>query len=459
MQITHDLLILDVQNEHNLEHNLAHSPLFKEPKIYDANGDLTKRWYVYFSYVDPSTGKMKRMKNIYGKANRYKTKESRYYILRLYRRRLLKLLQEGYNPYGDNTELHLKQSNENTNTQKLTKEETLPEPPHIPNSETDNQVEVVNEKSLREAMDFALDLKESEVSGRTMVDYKSRADIFVRWVEDKHGVGLKISKVDKMVLMEYLNHLQKTTSPRNRNNSRTCLSSLFQVLEDNDHIEKNFIKSIKPSKSSPKRNKSYTEKEHQAIFEYLETEDPILLLFIKFVSYNFLRPKEVCRLRVKDINLESKTLQFKAKNKLLKIKRIPSILLNELSVLSELDGELLLFTPTQIGGTWDANLESRREHFTNRFKKVVKQHFGLDSNYGLYSFRHTFITKLYRSMLKESTPFAAKSALMLITGHTSMTSLEAYLREIDAELAGDYSEGLLSGTKESATNPAANVTR
>lgn len=42
MQSIKGLLTLDVQNEHDPEHN----PLFSNPKIYDADGDLTRRWYV-----------------------------------------------------------------------------------------------------------------------------------------------------------------------------------------------------------------------------------------------------------------------------------------------------------------------------------------------------------------------------------------------------------------------------
>ena len=130
---------------------------------------------------------------------------------------------------------------------------------------------------------------------------------------------------------------------------------------------------------------------------------------------------------------------FKAKNKPLKTKRIPSILLNDLPGLSQIDKDLFLFTPSKIGGSWDASEDSRREHFTNRFKRVVKDPFGLDENYGLYSFRHIFITNLYKTLIEESSPFEAKSELMQITGHSSMSALEKYLRDIDAELPSDYS--------------------
>jgi integrase len=421
MERIYELVTLDVQNEHDLEHDLEQKPLFSEPKIYDADGDLSKRWYVYFSFVDPKTGKLKRMKNIYGKTNRYRTKESRYFLLRLYKRRLLRLLQQGYNPFEDNTSHHKKKMDKTTY--------------EVKSKQEDKEQKL----SAKKALEHALKLKTNLIGERTLVDYKSRCDLFIKWISENSKGIVAIDKVDKKMVTEFLNEVQLKTSPRNRNNHRTCLSSMFQVLEDNEIIDKNFIKSIKPLKTNPERNRTYSEKQHQDIFEYLEDKDPILLLFIKFISYNFLRPLEVCRLQVKDIDLASNTLQFRAKNQPLKTKLIPDILVKELPDLTNLEGDSLLFTPNAIGGTWGSTLSSRRGYFTNRFNRVVKKHFGLGANYGLYSFRHTFITKLYRSLVSSSSPHAAKSELMQITGHATMSALEKYLREIDAELPKDYS--------------------
>jgi integrase len=99
-----------------------------------------------------------------------------------------------------------------------------------------------------------------------------------------------------------------------------------------------------------------------------------------------------------------------------------------------------------LGEVWETTVENRRNYFSKRFRKVVKTHFNLGADYGLYSFRHTYITILYRKLVKHSSPFEAKSRLKLITGHSSMTALEKYLRDIDAELPDDYSE--LIRTKE-----------
>ncbi|KAB1068267.1 site-specific integrase, partial [Tamlana haliotis] len=54
----------------------------------------------------------------------------------------------------------------------------------------------------------------------------------------------------------------------------------------------------------------------------------------------------------------------------------------------------------------------------------------------------TFITKLYRELVKDSSSFEAKSKLILITGHSTMDALQKYLRDIDAELPEDYSDFL-----------------
>ena len=92
-----------------------------------------------------------------------------------------------------------------------------------------------------------------------------------------------------------------------------------------------------------------------------------------------------------------------------------------------------------LANTGEATENSRRNDFSDYFLEVKKK-FGFDKNYGLYSFRHTFITKLYNTFIKEMTPDEAESNIMSITGHTSKTALRKYLREINAYIPDDYSK-------------------
>ncbi|RSK40400.1 tyrosine-type recombinase/integrase [Mangrovimonas spongiae] len=453
MSLLNDFITFEHGNEHDLEHDSEHDlrkkPQFSSPKIYNAKGDLSKRWYVYFSFRNPKTGKLERMKNIYGIANTYKKKEERLAVLSVYRKRLLLLLKKGYNPFEDNKHL-LKQSKPSKIQKQQNEVATIPHPiqvqqtPIIQRQDTNinvpnNNAQEVTGTSLEKAFDLSLHLKKNVVGDRTLRDYRAHADKFISWLKEEHPNITTINLVDKAIIMRYLNEVLSRSSARNCNNYRTNLSSLMQTMEDNDIIPANHVKKIKALKTKPERNKTYSHKTQTEIFKYLEKEDPVLLLYIKFISYNFLRPIEVCRLKVKDINVKEGLLQFKSKNNPLEVKRIPNILLKDLPDLSQFNGDMHLFTQDKIGGYWDIDETNKRNHFSARYRKVVKHHFNLDKNYGLYSFRHTFITKLYQSLIKGSTPHEVKSKIMLITGHSTMDALEKYLRSIDAAIPDDYS--------------------
>jgi integrase len=430
MSILNEILTFEYQNAYDFAYDLPVKKNYSSPKIYIANGDLSKRWYVYFSFRNPVTGKLKRLTPIYGVANKHKTKEARLSVLVAYRKSILKYLKQGYNPYEENTELH--NSKNVLNFQK------------IENTKAENAPKVLEEQKmlLKEAFDFSMKLKDKLISSRTKSNYENRIKNFLKWLEENQSEIKTVNQLTKMAVTKFLNDVLIRTSARTRNNFRVDLSSIFQVLEDNEIVSNNFIKKIPILKSIPERNKTYTTEKQEEIFKYLEEKDPMLLLYIKFISYNFLRPIEVCRLNIGDLNLTNRTIQFKAKNSPFKTKIIPELLINDLPDLSKLNKKLVLFTPDKIGAEWTTTIDNRRDYFTKRFKTVVKDHFNLGEDYGLYSFRHTYITKLYRELVKKSSPNEAEGQLMLITGHATIAALRKYLRDIDAELPADYSEML-----------------
>jgi len=448
---------------------------YSEPKIFTGGVDITKwkdlstkeqklalskEWFVYYSFRDPKTGKLKRQSHIKAGANRFKSKRGRFAVLKTLQRNLVFLLEKGFNPYEDNTvnkerffgkktiEIESTESlvdapetATNNGQQKTTVRNNEQQGATVSNNE--QQQPTTNELSISKAFKFGLEIKKRELNSNSYNGYASHINRFEKWLTVKELNTKGISIITKPLLIEYLNSVLQVSSARNRNNYRASISSLFTTLEDNEVINDNFVKKIKNLKTTPERNKTYTPTMQKDIYEYMQKNDPILLLFVKFISYNLLRPIEVCRLKIEDIDVSDKKLYVKAKNKAVKIKIIPDHLLKEIPDLSKIDRKMLLFTPTNVGGEWEANETNRRDHFSKRFKEV-KDHFGLDINYGMYSFRHTFITRLYQELRKDYTQFEAKSRLMLITGHATMTALEQYLRDIDAELPEDYSDLLNS---------------
>jgi integrase len=451
-----------LRNVHKNVHNFTMKLNYSEPRIYTGGIDISmwsklstiekkdaleRPWYVYFLFRNPATGKLKRQPNIKAGANKYKTKRERYAFLKTMQQSLLELLEYGFNPYEDNTALEASIFSGNTEmSNKVTKQpkqvkikneqQTIPENKQVANQKTE-----APSLTIAETIAFGLSLKVNMMNKNSFVQYKSRIGAFEKWLKSKELYNNPITFITKKMVIEYLNSVLQRTSARNRNNTRTDIASLFQLLEDNEIIKDNFVKKIAVLKSVPKRNKTYTPKIEKEIYEHMREVDPHLLLFVKFVSYNFLRPIEVCRLKIGDIDIQDKKLYVKAKNKPVKIKIIPEILLEELPDLSNFKPTSFLFGRFNIGEDWDANETNKRNEFSKRFK-VIKDHFELGVEFGMYSFRHTFITKLYRKFREKMSQHEAKSNLMPITGHSTMVALEKYLRDIDAELPEDYSNFL-----------------
>ncbi len=438
------------QNVHQIRHSLDKKK-FSEPKIYTGGVDITlwnelskeeqnnaisKDWYIYYKFLDDTTGKLKRMPNIKGGCNRFKTKKERIAILTKLRDALEYLLEKGLNPYLEADLSLLDSGLPSSSESKITITAPIPNKPEVTLISEPIKTEPIEPVlSINEAFEYALKIKKKSLNETSYMNFAGRINRFKKALDE----NAPITSLNRKQTNEYLNSILESTSARNRNNTRIDLSTLFEVLVNDEIIPENFIKRINTLKTKPERNKTYTPDMQENIYSYLEKNDTLLLLFIKFISYNFLRPVEVCRLKVGDLDIKDKKLYVRAKNKLVKIKIIPEILIKDLPDLSLMNKADFLFTPSKIGGEWIATENNRRDHFSKRFKTIVKDHFGLGADYGMYSFRHTFITKLYRELRKSYSPFEAKSILMNITGHSTMSALELYLRDIDAELPEDYS--------------------
>jgi integrase len=448
-------LFLHLLKVHANVHDSNMKLKYSEPKFYTGGVDifnwsklskkqkevaLSKNWYVYYSYRNPQTGKLERQTNLKASVNTYPDKARRWKMLKIVKAAIENLLEAGYNPFVDNKSV--KEYLQSQEKEKIDKTINATVTSVIQQSNPVLQADSAIQMSIKDAFQLGLETKKRILNENSFPKFKSRIKRFKVWLGDNsYSEENCITTIQKKSVIQYLNSVLQLSSARNRNNTRTDISSLFQVLEDNDVVQENFVKKINVLKSVPERNKTYTPKQLEDVFHYMKVNDPILLLFVQFISYNFLRPIEVCRLRIGDLDLKDKKLYVRAKNQPVKTKIIPNILLDKLSGLEKLDSNALLFTPDKVGGFWEAKEGSRSGHFSKRFKKV-KDHFSLGTDYSLYSFRHTFITKLYKKLAIKLTPNEVKSKLMLITGHSTMKALEQYLRDIDAVLPQDYSNML-----------------
>ena len=373
---------------------------------------LKKRWCLVWFFRNPKTDLLERQTNYKGGVNRLRTMSLRYDFLKTCKKALKENIIGGWSPYDDNQD----------------------------NFELNESKEI---HSIKDALDLAYDHSKLTVAKVTSSSYRTTKNQFIEFIGAKNSIK-DINELNKSAVLKFLNHKLKETSARTRNNSKASLSALFSIMENQlDIIDRNFIKDISNEKTKAKTDRTFTKKELKEIVDWLRKNDPYLLLYIRFVAYSFLRPVEVNRLKVKDINLEESLLYFQAKNKPLKVKRIPSIFIEDIKAMNLhlYNKEDFLFTPKNEPSEWVSDDNSKRDTFSKRFK-VVKDKFNLGAKYGLYSFRHSFITNLFRTLrTTENKSYSeAIEFLQPITGHETREALEKYIHTHDMDIPKDWSD-------------------
>lgn len=379
---------------------------------------LSKSWYLRWSFRNPTTGKLERQKSFKGGVNYLKNKKDRLEALLELKKLFIEYLNDGFDPFKDAERINI--------------------------GVEDKEIS----KSVIEAFELSLEQVKLTVSFTTYKDYRKTAESFLKFL-GKENQRKDLRLLNKKIVIKYLNTVLKKTSARTRNNYKADLSALFSVMEKKLLlIDYNFVKNIEKERTLEKRNRTLSNKQLKAVTLFLRENDPLLLLVVKFVAYNFLRPIEVCRLKIKDLNLDEALLYYQAKNKPLKTKRIPQILLQDLQKmeLDAYDSECNLITPSGIPSIWETTDQQKRSTITRRFTrlKVRMKEAGINLEKGdnIYSFRHSYITNLFRHLrTQENLSFHESiQQLMPITGHDSESGLMNYIHKIDADIPKDWSE-------------------
>ncbi|RRO19690.1 tyrosine-type recombinase/integrase [Flavobacteriaceae bacterium 14752] len=388
------------------------------PKLFipkDKNGKPTvakgKYWYVYYYFRNPETNALDSKSKFAVKhgINRLKTVAER----KKYGKNLIEvyteLLASGFNPY------------EKQRTTDLT--------------------ELEKSYNLNDALDYALATKKKTVADNTYKDWESRTEKFKTFAKSNGFINYPVKSITTKHFIVFLNNLEdKGLNAKTINNYRACLSSLFSFLVNDLIVETNPLSVIKKRKTNPVKNKPFTPTQIQDIKKYLEKNDPVLLDYIRFVGYAFLRPVEICRIKVGDVHLKDNLLYVKTKTQKVShvfiINALKEVIKSRLYLNAKPDHYLM--TLNKKAGAWNVGETTKTKHFSDAFK-VVKKKFNFGDDYSIYSFRHSFALDIYKSFIDEGlTETEAQLKMLPITRHKSLSGLRNYLRDIGSMLPKDY---------------------
>ncbi len=383
----------------------------------DGKPTLEGAWYVYYKYRNPDTGALHKFEVKQG-INRLKTIAERKKAGNNLKKAINRLLQEGFNPFEKHKEVDREKD-----VQKL---------------------------SVIEALNLAYTEKEKVWSESTNSVNKTMLSKLSKWIKKKN-LDVNIRLLEKKHISLFLKELNDDKAGKlsnvSRNNYKRFISSLMTQLVIDDVLKYNFVKDIPLLKTQAEKNTPFTKQQLAAIKEWCLANDPYLYEFIKFVMYGFLRPIEVTRIKLIDIDLPNSTLRVRTKTEIQGTILLIKPLVDYIKSLdiNKYSNENHLFTKYLKPAKWETKKEkSKADFFSRKFerlKKDIGNKIKLTNNHTIYSARHSAAVDLYNSFKKQGlTDLQAKHKLMTITRHKSLDGLENYLRGIGASLPENYAD-------------------
>lgn len=385
--------------------------VYTNPKIFIPTDEKQGYWYVYFYFRNPQTDQLDRFIIKKG-INRINPISERKKAIKLLQKSILQHLQMGYSPFEEKFE----------SIQEIDKQNY----------------------TVKEAIELAYKISLPTWKESTVNVNKTYKSAFLQWLKINNLLLLDITELKKNHVSFYLDYLIETKkqSKTSRNNNKRFLSGLFTQLAVKDIIANNFFTYIPTLKTTPTKNKPFSAEMLKKIIDYTKANDPYLYLFLKTMWFGLLRPIEVTRIKVESINLNENILQLETKTNSSEFIRIvePLAKIFKSFDLQSAEPNFHVFTKFEKPAEWITNVEKSREDFFTRKFKVVKNHFNIESDYGLYSFRHNAALSQYHFYISKGfNQYEATSKVQENMRHQDLNTTKKYLRDIGAYINKDYS--------------------
>lgn len=174
--------------------------------------------------------------------------------------------------------------------------------------------------------------------------YFCSAGIMERWNTTQPAKIQYIYQFDTAFCVRFLDYvyLERKASPATRNNNLAFLRSFSTFLVQHSYLKTKPTEGLQRVKKAPgKKNRSLiSDHDVRRLHDWLMVHDQRFLLVCYFLHYMLIRPKEICRLRLRDISVAKQTIYIDetiSKNKKSSIVTIPSKIIDSMVDLGYFD--------------------------------------------------------------------------------------------------------------------------
>lgn len=275
-----------------------------------------------------------------------------------------------------------------------------------------------------------LDMKNGVFSPESMRTYKSQTEVFSRWIT-KRNESIYVGAFNKTMALDYMDYLytERQLSPRSWNNYLNFSRNFWNWLVEKNYCTENVFQQIKSKTNKEKERTIIPEDWSKKIIQYFRDNQPSMEIVCGLIYNSFLRPAEICRTQIKDIQIAKNAIYLpatKTKNKKARWCLLPPHLI-ELLVNLGIDRypmDYYLFSSGLKPGK--TQLYTRKiDKYWHKMREVIN----LPMEYQLYSYRDTGITDLKKQ--GHSNLFISS-----ITGHLNSDEIETYTHAPDPKALG-----------------------
>lgn len=337
-------------------------PPYKLAVLRNRKGDLSKEWFVEFYAWSATEGKLirKRIKIPLS----YQDAKSRTNHANKLIAQVNKLLESGH---------HIK--------------------PREPDQKSDIVLE--NKGQLILALRAVLSTISGTLRPKSVVTYNSaieKLDEFLRAPVDLRLYGQQ----DAIIFRDHLINCLRNSS-RTANNTLIHLNTLFSHLRQRATLGPSPFKLGKLKQKVTSKNVAFIQEDQEPIEKHLLERDPKVYLFTRFVYYAFIRPGELLKLRVEDINFSRRYITIHGEiSKSGKTETVPIIppLFNLIGHLQDIpDKTNLIFGKNMLPAAEPSGIQVPFRRHEKALEKLMLDKPG----YTLYSWKHTGAVNAYHA--------------------------------------------------------------
>ena len=168
--------------------------------------------------------------------------------------------------------------------------------------------------TVQQAFQEAINYKLKESDRITQLNYSSFWNVYSYWLTSSKIGEYKMSRFRKKDIFKFFDYLfeERDVSNSTRNNYKNKVRALCSILVERGIIKENPASGIRDLPVSQAKNIPFTESQQSIMERYMQHNSPRLYLFTRFIYYGFMRPQEVCIMKVGHIDVKNRVILKRA---------------------------------------------------------------------------------------------------------------------------------------------------